>query len=109
MQLYPPFFQLDTTSKLKKWGNTHWDSRFKSIDAIKNNFSAIIKALEDLIEEGGNRAVVARGLFVRMKESIFIVAMFILHRLLGPIKILSDQLKGKFNFSHVKSFLFIIP
>ncbi|CAF3369991.1 unnamed protein product [Rotaria sp. Silwood2] len=97
--------KLDTTSKLKKWGNTRWDSRFKSIDAIKNNFPAIIKALEDLVEDGGSRAVGARGLFVHMKESMFIVAMFILHRLLGPIKILSDQLKVCVDLGSAKNLI----
>ena len=100
-------FQLDAESKLKKWANTRWDSRFKSIDAIKNNCSAIIKALEDLIEDGGSRAVDAGGLLLAMKKSMFIVAMFILHQLLGPIKILSDQLKGKFIFSQMKSLFFL--
>jgi hypothetical protein len=47
-----------------------------------------------LIYDGGSRAVGARGLLVVLKDSMFIIALFILHRLLGPIKILSDQLKG---------------
>jgi hypothetical protein len=40
----------------------------------------------------------APGLFFATMEPMFTVAMFILHRLLGPIKILSDQLKDKFIF-----------
>ncbi|CAF4909321.1 unnamed protein product [Rotaria sp. Silwood1] len=46
---------------IKKWANTRWDSRFKSIDSIKSNYSAVLEALRDLIHDGGNRAVDARG------------------------------------------------
>lgn len=84
---------------MKKWGNTRWDSSFKSIDSIKCNYSALVEVLQDLIHDGGSRAVDAQGLVLVVKDSVFIIAMFILHRLLGPIKILSDQLKGIFIFS----------
>ncbi|CAF1593070.1 unnamed protein product, partial [Didymodactylos carnosus] len=90
--------EINTTSTLKKWANTRWDSRFTSIDSIKSNYSAVVEALQDLVHDGGNRAVDARGLLVVLKDSMFIIAMFILHRLFGPIKILSDQLKGIFFF-----------
>ena len=37
---------------------TRWDSRWGAIDAIINNFSAVIKALVDISEEGsGSRSV----------------------------------------------------
>ncbi len=99
------YFKLDTSSTLKKLAKTRWDSRFKSIDSIKSNYSAVIEALQDLIQDGGNRAVDARGLLVVMKDSLFIISMFILHRMLGPIKILSDQLKGIFFLLEKKAYL----
>jgi len=101
-------FQLDTTTTLKLWSNTRWDSRFTSIDSIKCNYSAVLQALEDLVHDGGSRAVDARDLSVVLKDSLFIIAMFILHRLLGPIKILSDQLKGIFNFFEKNNSIFIL-
>ncbi|CAF1579691.1 unnamed protein product, partial [Didymodactylos carnosus] len=52
--------EINTTSVLKRWAITKWDSRFKSIDSIKSNFSAITQALQDLIHDGGGRAVDAR-------------------------------------------------
>ena len=33
----------------------------------------------------------ATGLLLFLKDSMFIIAMFLLHRLLGPIKIISEQ------------------
>lgn len=62
---------------------------------MKSNYAAILQALQELINDGGSRAVDATGLLVVLKDSMFIITIFILHRLLGPIKILSDQLKGK--------------
>ena len=79
------FFQLDTTATLKLWTNTRWDSRFKSIDSLKSNYAAILQALQDLVNDGGNRAVDATGLLLILKKTtMFIIAMFILHYLLGP-------------------------
>ena len=83
-------------STLKLWANTRWDSRWKSIDAIINNFSAIIQALDDISEEGsGSRSINVGGLLIHVQKSIFIITTFILHKLLGLIKILSDHLKSK--------------
>jgi hypothetical protein len=56
-------------------------------------------ALNDLIEEGGKRAVDAKGLSLVIQEPLFIVTLFILHKMLGPIKTLSDKLKGNKQFS----------
>lgn len=56
-----------------------------------------MNALTDLIGDGGHRSIDARGLLASMQEPLFLVSMFILHMLLGPIKVLSDQLKGKFS------------
>ena len=92
------FSLLDTASNLKLWAKTRWDSRWLSIDTIKNNYAAVVTALTDLIDEGGHRAIDARGLLAAVQEALFIVSMFTLHMLLGPIKILSDQLKCKINF-----------
>ena len=59
-----------------------------------NNYQAIVLALDELIEEGGTRAVESKGLVLVLQEPLFVVTLFILHKLLGPIKILSDKLKG---------------
>ncbi|CAF1464519.1 unnamed protein product, partial [Rotaria sordida] len=83
------------SSTLKLWAWTRWDSRWNAIDFIINNFSAIIKALNDISEEGsGSRSINAGGLLVHVKKSIFIITSFILHRLFGLIKVLSDHLKS---------------
>ena len=36
----------------------------------------------------------AKGLLVVVKEPMFVVTLFIMHKLLGPIKVLSDKIKG---------------
>lgn len=78
------------------WANTRWDSRWTAIDAIVNNFSAILKALDDISEDGtGTRSINAGGILVHVKKSIFIVTSFILHKIFGLIKILSDHLKSR--------------
>ncbi|CAF1525372.1 unnamed protein product, partial [Rotaria sordida] len=86
---------LNQSSTLKLWGLTRWDSRWKSIDAIINNYPAIINALSDISEEGGGkRSINAGGLLTHVKKSIFIITSFILHKLFGLIKVLSDHLKS---------------
>ena len=52
-------------------------------------------SLEELESEDTDRSVDARGLVLVIKEPAFLMTLFILHKLLGIIKILSDQLKGK--------------
>ncbi|CAF4154606.1 unnamed protein product [Rotaria sordida] len=52
---------LDRSSSLKLWANAHWDSRWKSIDAIIFNFSAIVQALENISEEDGTTLDYVRG------------------------------------------------
>ncbi|CAF0922419.1 unnamed protein product [Didymodactylos carnosus] len=42
---------IDTTTKLKKWSYIRWDSRWSSIDAIINNYQAILKPLNDLVDD----------------------------------------------------------
>lgn len=54
----------------------------------------IVLAFNDLIQDGGSRAVDAKGLLVVVEEPMFVVTLFIMHKLLSPIKILSDKLKG---------------
>ena len=54
---------------MKLWGKTRWDSRWGAIDAIINNFSAVIKALVDISEEGGgSQSVNAGGLLTHVKK-----------------------------------------
>jgi hypothetical protein len=84
---------LDQSSTLKLWALTRWDSRWQSIDAIINNYPAIIKALVDISEEGsGKRSINGGGLLMHVKKSIFIITSFILHKLFGLVKVLSDHL-----------------
>ncbi|CAF4951772.1 unnamed protein product, partial [Rotaria socialis] len=40
------------SSTLKLWAITRWDSRWTAINAVINNFPAILKALRDLSEDG---------------------------------------------------------
>ncbi|CAF3808597.1 unnamed protein product, partial [Rotaria sp. Silwood1] len=89
--------QLDLvqSSRLKLWAETLWDSRWKAIDAVIVNYPAIIKALDDISEEGSrSRSINAAGLLMHLKKSIFIITSFILHQLFGLIKVLSDHLKN---------------
>lgn len=81
-------------TNLKQWADIRWDSRWTSIDAVLKNYQVIILALNDVVKDGGARAVDARGLLSVMENPMFVVTMFIMHKLLGPIKVLSDQLKG---------------
>jgi hypothetical protein len=55
-----------------------------------------MKALADISEEGsGKRSINAGGILTHVKKSIFIITSFILHKLFGLIKVLSDHLKSK--------------
>ena len=87
-------FTLETT-KLKLRSDIRWDSRWDSIDSLIRNYSAVLQAFEDIIEEENSRSVNARDLLISVKEQMFISTLFILHELMGPIKILSNQLKSK--------------
>ncbi|CAF1658030.1 unnamed protein product [Rotaria magnacalcarata] len=87
--------ELDETTKLKKWSNIRWDSRWSSIDSIIKNYRAILKALSDLINDGDSRSADANGLLIALKEPLFIVTLFVIHKILRPIKILSNQLQDE--------------
>ncbi|CAF5145321.1 unnamed protein product, partial [Rotaria magnacalcarata] len=53
------------SSTLKLWAITRWDSRWTAINAVVNNFPAILKALSDISEDGnGSRATNAGGLLM---------------------------------------------
>ena len=93
------FYFIVQSSTLKLWANTRWDSRWTAINAVVNNFPAILKAFRDLSEDGsGTRSTNAGGLLMHVQKSIFIVTSFILHKLLGIIKVLSDHLKSRIVF-----------
>jgi uncharacterized membrane-anchored protein YitT (DUF2179 family) len=85
---------LAQSSTLKLWAITRWDSRWLAIDAIIKNYPAIIKALVKIKETGGTRSVHADGLYTHVTKSIFIIASFIIHKLFGLTKVLSDFLKS---------------
>ncbi|CAF3965624.1 unnamed protein product [Rotaria magnacalcarata] len=90
------------SSTLKLWAITRWDSRWTAINAVVNNFPAILKALSDISEDGnGSRATNAGGLLMHDQKSIFIVTSFILHKFLGIIKVLRDHLKSS-SFDYVR-------
>ncbi|CAF4122768.1 unnamed protein product, partial [Rotaria magnacalcarata] len=80
---------------IKKWAETRWDSRWTSIQSVIENYKALNQSLEELVDEGTERLIDTRGLLLALKEPLFVVTIFILHGLLGKIKILSDQLKSK--------------
>ncbi|CAM4956510.1 unnamed protein product, partial [Rotaria socialis] len=89
------FYFIVQSSTLKLWAITRWDSRWTAINAVINNFPAILKALRDLSEDGsGTRSTNAGGLLMHVQKSIFIVTSFILHKFFGIIKVLSDHLKS---------------
>ncbi|CAF3969951.1 unnamed protein product, partial [Rotaria sordida] len=56
---------------------------------------SLIISLQELENEGDGRSVDARGLLVALQVPIFIITLFIIHKIFGIIKILSDQLKAK--------------
>ncbi|CAF5122936.1 unnamed protein product, partial [Rotaria sp. Silwood1] len=80
--------QLDLvqSSRVKLWAEIRWDSRWKAIDAVIVNYNAIIKALDNISEEGaGSISINAAGLLMHLKKSIFIITSFILHQIFGLI------------------------
>ena len=90
------FYSIVPSSTLKLWADTRWGSRWASINAVVNNFPAILKALHALSEQGsGTRSANAGGLLMYVKKPIFIITSFILHKSFGIIKVLSDHLKSK--------------
>lgn len=92
-----------SVSTIKKWAETRWDSRWNSIRSVIDNYPALNRSLAELVDEGTERSTDARGLLFALKEPLFIVTIFILDRLLGKIKILSDQLKCRCLFYSIKS------
>ncbi|CAF4674204.1 unnamed protein product, partial [Rotaria sp. Silwood2] len=52
-------------------------------------------AEKELENEGDERSVDARGLLVALRVPTFTITLFIIHKIFGIIKILSDQLKAK--------------
>jgi hypothetical protein len=83
------------TINLKLWAQIRADSRWSCIDAVENTNAATAAALIDLVADDGHRSIDVRGLLATMREPLFLVLLFIVHGLLGPIEVLNDQLKGK--------------
>ncbi|CAF1475900.1 unnamed protein product, partial [Adineta ricciae] len=82
-------------TSLKKWSNIRWDSRWSSVNALIGNYKSLLLSLEELENENDERSVDARGLLLALKVPKFIVTLFIVHKIFGIIRILSDQLKAK--------------
>jgi len=59
------------------------------------NYKSLLISLEELGNEDDERSVDARGLLLALKLPKFIITLFIVHKIFGIIRILSDQLKGK--------------
>ena len=85
---------------IESWTETRSDNRWTSIHSIIENYQALILNLDELENEGTERSIDARGLILSLKESLFIVTIFILHCVLSKIKILCDQLKCKISLNH---------
>ncbi|CAF1991735.1 unnamed protein product [Rotaria magnacalcarata] len=91
------------STSLKHWCDTRWDSRWSSIHALIQNYKALIISLEELESEGDERSVDARSLLMALRVPTFIITLFIIHKIFGIIKILSDQLKAKtIDFCHAQ-------
>ena len=67
-----------------------------------DNYKALNKSLDELVNESTERPTDALGLLFALKEPLHIVIIFILHLLLGKIKILSDQLKCRYFISGIE-------
>ena len=82
---------------LKRLSDTRWSCRVDSLRAIKASLSALINALEVVIEEkrNGKVACEARGLLLHVKKFDFIMAFEVLLDLLMHTKSLSDYLQQK--------------
>ena len=82
---------------LKRLSDTRWSCRVDSLRAIKASLSALINALEIVIEEekNGKVACEARGLLMHIKKFEFIMAFEVLLDLLMHTKSLSDYLQQK--------------
>ena len=82
---------------LKRLSDTCWSCRVDSLRAIKASLSALINALEAVIEEEGNGKIAceARGLLVHVKKFKFIMALEVLLDILMHTKSLSDYLQQK--------------
>ena len=82
---------------LKRLSDTRWSCRVDSLRAIKASLSALINALEVVIEEerSGKVACEARGLLLHVKKFDFIMAFEVLLDFLMHTKSLSDYLQQK--------------
>lgn len=85
----------DRITSLKGWAKTGWDSRWSSIESFKGNYKNLVTSFQELEAEGTHRSIDARVLLLAIKEPMFDVALSITYKILGIIKVLSDQLKGR--------------
>jgi hypothetical protein len=65
------------------------------IDAVEHTNAATAAALIDSVVDEGHRSIDARGLLAIMRVLLFLVSLFIVHGLLGPIEVLNDPQRGK--------------
>ena len=91
----------DNPTSLTKWCETRWDSRWSSINALIQNYEVLLISFGELENEGSEIFVDARGLLLDIKQPIFVITLFIVHKLFEIIKILSDPLKGVVLFSKI--------
>ncbi|KAL4126512.1 hypothetical protein QTP88_010734 [Uroleucon formosanum] len=85
-----------TKITLSQLSDTRWVCRFKSCDALINNYDAIVNVLTNEIDEQESKDVAqAIGVLATIKNFKFIIYLFILHDVLKIINILSVQLQSK--------------
>ncbi|KAF0747430.1 zinc finger MYM-type protein 1-like [Aphis craccivora] len=81
---------------LSQLSDTRWVCRFKSCDALINNYGDIVNVLTYEIDEQESKDVAqAIGVLATIKNFKFIIYLFILHDVLKIINILSVQLQSK--------------
>lgn len=82
---------------LKSISNTRWDCRSEAISAIKFNYSALVKALQEICDliRLSDVSAKARGLIFQMKSFNFIFALNMLEPIFSVILKVSTNLQSK--------------
>ena len=71
-----------------------WDSRWPLINALIQDYEVLRIFFRELEYEGSERSIDARDSLIAIKQPIFVITFFIVHKVFGIIKILSNQLKA---------------
>lgn len=85
-----------TPKELGQMSDTRWACRYKTCDAVKTSYNAILEALDLEINEDRDRnSVEAIGLLASLRQPSFIVYLFAMEEILRIIHILSMKLQEK--------------